>query len=346
MNLLLQKRQRITLLKRGYIFGLFFLLILCFISEDSHAQLERNVTVGFTVGSSQNTPFTGGVDFGWTSMIYGKQLFHGTDLIIKIGFEVANSPTNYTMQNQRIYMRLTTATTQPNTNYPTTAGFTKVYDGPITYNGTGWAIITLQTPFLIDISQNLEVLCENGDGSQAAGFPLFNFHDASNTTFYPDAATNKVKSNFANSSFPATAGTLSSRRPNTKFVFPTPVGVACTTNTPASDLCAAAPLINNLNGYCGNSKSTYTVSSSDPSNTNFCGALENTSWLKFIASETTAKLNIIVDNCQNNSGIQMRIYETANCGSGSFVQKSNCWSPKLVQPGTITATGLVPGRTY
>ncbi|MFN9711155.1 MAG: lectin-like protein, partial [Bacteroidota bacterium] len=335
-----------TLFKRGYVFLLNFILFFSFFSLNAYAQLERNVTVGLTTASIPNFPFNGGFDFSWSSMLYGKQLFHGTDLIIKIGFEVANNPVNYTMQNQRIYMRLTNATSQPDANYPGTAGFTLVYDGPITYNGSGWTIITLQTPFLYDIAQNLEVLCENRDGSKAAGFPQFNYHDASVAALQPDAAANKVKRIFADGTFPIGAATIVSARPNTKFIFPTPVGVGCVSNTPASDFCSSAPLINNLNGYCGNTKSTYTVSASDPSDLAFCGRLENTSWLKFVASETTAKLNIIVDNCQDNSGIQMRIYETTNCGAGTFTEKSNCWSPTVVQPGTIEATGLVPGRTY
>jgi len=121
--------------------------IFCFASLIGFGQIERNVTIGGGLTTSNNIPFNGNADFGWTSMIFGNAAFHGSDLIIKIGFYVNNSPVNYTMQNQRIYMRLTSATDYTSANYPGTAGFTKVYDGPITYNGAGWAMVTLQTPW-------------------------------------------------------------------------------------------------------------------------------------------------------------------------------------------------------
>lgn len=325
------------LLKRVYQRNLLLVSFFCFATNLSFGQLERNVTIGGGLTTSNNIPFNGNADFGWTSMIFGSAGFHASDLIIKIGFYVNNSPVNYTMQNQRIYMRLTAATDYTSANYPGTAGFTKVFDGPITYNGSGWAMVTLQTPFAYNNAQNLEVLCENGDGSKAAGFPVFR---------YSDVGANRTVRNFADVTFPTTPGALVTARPNTKFVFPTPSNINCLTNTPATDLCTSAPLISNLNGYCGNTKTTYTVSPSDPSGVAFCGNLENTSWLKFIASETTARLNIIVDNCTDNNGIQMRIYETTNCGSGTFTPKSNCWSPSFVQPGIVEATGLTPGNTY
>jgi gliding motility-associated-like protein len=74
--------------------------------------------------------------------------------------------------------------------------------------------------------------------------------------------------------------------------------------------------------------------------------IENNSWIKFIASSTSAVLNVAVGNCfvgnYPSGGIQMQIFSGNNCGS--FVPVSN------FQEGstnfTITANSLVTGNTY
>ncbi len=128
---------------------------------------------------------------------------------------------------------------------------------------------------------------------------------------------------------------------------------SCGSNPAANDICGNATPICNLNGYCGNTSSSYTnwVSSSNhTSETNtplgaiFCATIQNNSWIKFIASATSAVFGVWVSNCALNKGVQMQIYSTNDCYN--FTAVSNCWNPQTPTNGQITATGLVPGQVY
>ena len=132
-----------------------------------------------------------------------------------------------------------------------------------------------------------------------------------------------------------------------------PVVPSCLNNTPAGDYCSTAVPICNFNGYCGNTSATYgyTVSPTNSTDENtsplgaiFCGSIENNSWLSFVASATTATLNVFVMNCADGYGIQMEIYSTTDCYN--YTSVSNCWNPGTPVTGVISATGLTIGNTY
>lgn len=130
-----------------------------------------------------------------------------------------------------------------------------------------------------------------------------------------------------------------------KAVSPLPTPMACA-STPAANECVNAPLICDLNGYCGNTSSAYTAGNTSGLG-NFCGSIENNSWLSFVASSTSASLGFNSGGCQDNSaGIQAVIYASSNCTS--FTEVSNCESQGSGS-GTFTITtnvSLVPGQTY
>ncbi|MFN8261770.1 MAG: gliding motility-associated C-terminal domain-containing protein [Chitinophagales bacterium] len=124
----------------------------------------------------------------------------------------------------------------------------------------------------------------------------------------------------------------------------------CGTNLPANDACGAAPQICDLNGYCGNTSGWYTADNQQIDNTVgnslFCGSIENNSWLTFVASATTATLNVNSTNCAvSGTGIQAQVFSTTNCSS--FTSKSNCVSQSTGNGAfTLTATGLTVGTRY
>ncbi len=126
---------------------------------------------------------------------------------------------------------------------------------------------------------------------------------------------------------------------------PLPNPMACA-STPAADECVNAPLICDLNGYCGNTSGSYTSGNTSGLG-NFCGSIENNSWLSFVASGTSASLAFNSGGCQDNSsGIQAVIYASSNCTS--FTEVSNCESQGN-GAGSFTITtnvNLVPGQTY
>ena len=118
------------------------------------------------------------------------------------------------------------------------------------------------------------------------------------------------------------------------------------TNPIANDLCTSATPICNTNGFQGNTSSSYTNTELPGNNlaTVFTNTIEHNSWLSFIANASTSVLNVFVNNCTSNLGIEMQVLSTSNCVN--FVGRSAIWGPGSMQNGTITATGLTVGQTY
>ena len=125
----------------------------------------------------------------------------------------------------------------------------------------------------------------------------------------------------------------------------------CNGNLPASDVCASAVPICDLNGYCGATNGWYT-----PDNMNlgvnlggpFCGAsgsIENNSWIKFIPNAATANINIGVQNCSSaTQGLQAGIFSTPDCSAFSLL---TCQSQAVYAPVmTLSYNSFVPGNTY
>jgi hypothetical protein len=127
--------------------------------------------------------------------------------------------------------------------------------------------------------------------------------------------------------------------------------IACGNNPPASDLFGAAPLICDLNGYCGTTSADFgddypgnlfgNVGGTCP--TLFGGTLQNNSWLRFQASAADVNFNVNVTGCVD--GIQIAIF--AFNGS-TFTRMSPC---AISDGGTVgsfslTGAGLTPGEIY
>lgn len=134
------------------------------------------------------------------------------------------------------------------------------------------------------------------------------------------------------------------------------VAPSCSGTSPAGSFCSSPTPICNLNGYCGNTSSSYPTDHEEIDAYNlgiFCGGINNNSWLSFVPESTTAVLDVWVKNCTGQTihndgikrGIQLQVFST-NCAYGNFTPKSNCWSPGEEMNGQITATGLTPGSTY
>jgi len=162
-------------------------------------------TIGTGTSTSSTNPFYGTYNYGWCKTIYTAGEINAAGLaaateIIGIGFYVGNTPVNYSMENQFVYLRHT-ATSQyesTDTNYPGNATHTLVFHGDITYNGSGWHYIVFSSPFSWDGTQNLEFLYENLDTNNPTGYPTFRYTSTStayrtvykgNDTAFPDTGT-------------------------------------------------------------------------------------------------------------------------------------------------------------
>ncbi|MGZ4041668.1 MAG: hypothetical protein ACXVO9_00615, partial [Bacteroidia bacterium] len=169
------------------------------------------VTVGTgTTSISEKYPFDDFYNYSWSNVIYLSSEIGQGGQITKLGFNVYNNST-VTMANQKIYARHTTATSYTTGAYPTSAGFTLIYDGSITYSGIGWKTITLTTPFTYNGTDNLELLFENRNAVSSSNFPYFYV-----TTGYP---SNRTRRDFQDASFPTSCATCSAvpNIPNTQF---------------------------------------------------------------------------------------------------------------------------------
>nr|MBI9032301.1 choice-of-anchor D domain-containing protein [bacterium] len=171
------------------------------------------VEVGSGVETSSYIPTYGWYDYGWSRTIYLSGDLLNEMEITQIGYNVNNSPANYSMLNQSIYIKHTSEISIASVDYidPTTDDtYELVFSGDITWNGTGWHDIIFDSSFAYNGTDNLEVLVLNNDGSYITGQPIFTATSAT-----PERAI----FNYSDGTFPATAGTLSGVYPNTRFHF-------------------------------------------------------------------------------------------------------------------------------
>jgi hypothetical protein len=149
--------------------------------------------------------------------------------------------------------------------------------------------------------------------------------------------------------------------------------VPCGTNPQPSDECDTAPLVGNLNGYCGVTSTAYTANNYNnltSSSIPFCNAsttIENNSFLRFTAASTTAtfNLNIVSDapfgGKPCNNGLQMQVLSVSggNCRTGIWTAmpgtingvatNGTCISESGglgTGSSTVVITGLIPGQIY
>ena len=135
---------------------------------------------------------------------------------------------------------------------------------------------------------------------------------------------------------------------------------SCIGNPPAGNTCATATPICDLDGYCGNtSTSVYTSNSWSSScgflglfdcglTGEFCGSIENNSFLTYVASSSTISFNVWVFNSQYGDGIQIMVFSATGC-SGNIT--NHYCNGQMVPTGTnsyhtVTVNGLTPGNTY
>jgi hypothetical protein len=166
-------------------------------------------TIGAGTYSTYNTPINAFYDYSWSRSIYTRAEINAAGLnsaqnIVSLAIQVNETPSNFLMENQFIYMRHTTATAET-APYSGTTGFTLVYSGPILFITTGWKIIDLTSPFAWNNTDNIEILWESYDGSYQMQYPAFLHHTTTGSlTVY-------VRQDF---SFPLVDGFLTTDRPN------------------------------------------------------------------------------------------------------------------------------------
>ena len=171
------------------------------------------VEVGTGTTNTSYVPVYGFYNYSWSRTIYLQSDLINEMEINALSYNVGNTPNNYTFSNQTYYMRHTTASSIPSTDFVnpvTDPSFQLVYSGSVTYDGGGWNDLILTTAFDYNGTDNLEVVCHNNMGQWVSGYPNF-----VGTVETPGRAIYK----YIDASFPEMPGTISTTYPNTRFHF-------------------------------------------------------------------------------------------------------------------------------
>ncbi len=165
------------------------------------------IEIGTGTSTNYYVPFYGYYDYGWSRVIYLQSEIGSAIDINKISYDVSNTPSGYAMTDQRIYMKHTSDATFSSGDYEDISTYTEVYNGPITWDGTGWHDISLDTPFSYNGTDNLIVYYQNQRGDYTSGYPNWRYTNQTDRAIYK----------YADNAFPEVAGTLTYRAVNIRL---------------------------------------------------------------------------------------------------------------------------------
>jgi hypothetical protein len=183
-----------------------------YLSAGSYLNTGFNEIIVGNMSSTTTTyymPFYGYYKYTFSSMIYLADEIRQSGNIDTIAFFLAGTaPSNYLMDNQKIYIKETTLAENPNNLFPDTASMQMVFHGDLIFDGSGWFKIALQTPFNYSGVNNLQIVWINEKtGSSVSGYPYFKRSDVTG---------NRGLYYYSSTSMPTT-GTLLTYVPNIRF---------------------------------------------------------------------------------------------------------------------------------
>ena len=146
-----------------------YLFCLIVLSGIVNAQV---VTVGSGTLLSVLSPFNGTTPYGAYEAIYNQTEINTNGAIFKFAFWKQDGTDIDPIQNVKIYMKHTTATSLPTTTLDT-SGYTLVYTGNYTnIAGPAWMEVTLDNAFLYDNINNLQLLITKNNSPVVATTPV------------------------------------------------------------------------------------------------------------------------------------------------------------------------------
>lgn len=122
---------------------------------------------------------------------------------------------------------------------------------------------------------------------------------------------------------------------------------SCPTNQPAlANNCAAACVLCDFQGFTSNNNNPST-GQQVPSD--FCPGNpiqpHNVQWVGFVAWTPDVTFNLTVENCQLGNGLQVGVWETADCDSFNLVSQCS-YQVNPNTPTPFSMSGLTVGATY
>ena len=156
--------------------------------------------------TSNEIPFNGWYNYNYSSMIYLASEIGSASYIDTIAFYVADGPSNFIANSQKIYMKEVTYDQHTSNALPDTNSMQRVFVGDIIFNGTGWQKIALQHPFSYSGINNLQIVWLNYNGSYSYPYPKFLVTEVS--------GNRGLYYKHQDPSFPQTPGSYASYVPN------------------------------------------------------------------------------------------------------------------------------------
>ncbi len=166
---------------------IFVILMTIFTITSSFAVF---VEIGNGGGSNHLSPSNGYYAYGWSTFILTSEQIGQAIEINGINFNVSNQPNAYEMTNQKLYIKAVASSTvdltYPN---PSASGFQLVYDGPVTWDGSGWQGIDFDSVFSYNGLANLQFVWENRHGTASDdAYPEF-YHTSSTSLIGAERST-------------------------------------------------------------------------------------------------------------------------------------------------------------
>lgn len=290
---------------------------------EASASVPYTATIGTGTTANSYVPLYGYYDYSWSSAIYKAADIGSAMKITSLWYYVANSPNNYTTNNQKVYLKHITANTYSSNAHPDFSSMQSVFEGTIVWSGGGWKQIVLTTPFNYNGVDNLEVGWQNYDGSYLSGYPTFRYTSTASSAKYK----------YADYNYPATTGTITSYRPNIKFEGSSlgcpseryPV-TALVTNIPQYDLSVDAML---------SPQSGYVLSNCEDVIVNI------TNW--GANDVTNFPINLVMDNGYSTTEIFQGTLASGMSASYTFV---NCINLSAIDTFTVCVYISIPNDSY
>jgi hypothetical protein len=139
-----------------------------------HIDAQTYITIGDGDTTTYDVPLNASAATSWSASLYLKEEINLAGPITHIAFLMENAVANSLRNNQKIFMRHTSDTSFTDGSKPDTTVMTKVFDGSINWNGSGWFTLYLPTPFEYNNNDNLIIYWENRHGLFSVGnFPYF-----------------------------------------------------------------------------------------------------------------------------------------------------------------------------
>lgn len=136
------------------------------------------------------------------------------------------------------------------------------------------------------------------------------------------------------------AGTINSF----ELTFGSNAGSIYGTNVATDQIEPSTPFICDFEGYVGYTNNCYSVQNNSGNlSSEFCGALNNNSWVSFEAANANVTLDVDVSECAGNDGVQFGVFSTPD-----YINFTRVYCANTVLPGanSINISGLTPGQMY